>query len=139
MSDGRKFDIYSVHIYAFDAADNSSGMYSTGSFGPEYYIDFISNCPFPNCKNNKKTIRWTHEYCGGRLKLSTEGCIRCLKCQEIKLFTNWDINCGNHHSISELHTQDCVEWLRTFANFAKSPEENRLIAKITMNIMMQLS
>ena len=103
------------------------------------YIDFISNCPFPNCKNNKKTIRWTHEYCGGRLKLSTEGCIRCLKCQEIKLFTNWDINCGNHHSISELHTQDCVEWLRTFANFAKSPEENRLIAKITMNIMMQLS
>ena len=102
------------------------------------YIDFISRCPFPTCRNHKKTIRWTHEYCGGRLKLSTEGFIRCLKCQEVKLFVDWEINCGNKHSIKELDVKQCCKWLNTFATFAKNSDESKLAAKIVMNIMSQL-
>jgi len=34
---------YVVHMYAFDAAENSSGMYSTGSIIPTYTIKYIVN------------------------------------------------------------------------------------------------
>ena len=103
------------------------------------YIDFISNCPFPKCKNNRKTIRWTHQHCGGRLKLSTEGHIRCLKCKDIKPFIDWDINCGYSHLITELPAQDCCAWLNTFTNFAKDGDEVKLVAKIVMSIMKQFT
>lgn len=103
------------------------------------YIDFISRCPFKNCKNNQKTIRWFHDNCGGRLKLSTEGFIKCLKCQEYKSFMEWNINCGYNHAIKDLDAPQVCEWLRTFGNYAKIKEHQNIIAKIVMNVMMQIS
>ncbi|MBQ2967505.1 MAG: InlB B-repeat-containing protein [Clostridia bacterium] len=34
---------YSIHLYAFDDAENSSGMVSTGSIIPQYYIGYDAN------------------------------------------------------------------------------------------------
>ena len=42
-------------------------------------IDFISFCPVQQCEHKHKSNRWTHNSCGGRLKLNNKGMLRCLK------------------------------------------------------------
>lgn len=102
-------------------------------------IDFISNCPFPGCLNAKKIIRWTHSDCGGRLKLSIDGSIRCIKCKEKNSFLNWEISCGNDHIIADLTPQEACQWLGQLALFAPTEEDAKLLAKITMSIMNELA
>ena len=48
-------------------------------------IDFISFCPVQECINRNKKYKWTHNQCGGRLKLNDEGMLRCLKCRKKNL------------------------------------------------------
>ena len=60
-------------------------------------IDFTSPCPVQECIHKDKIYKWTHNQCGGRLKLNNEGMLRCLKCGKKEKLIDFKFNCGDHN------------------------------------------
>ena len=71
-------------------------------------IDFIFPCPVDECINSNKLYKWFHHSCGGTLKLSSKGTVRCCKCRAIRRFMDWPFNCGNHEFIRWYSCQGVV-------------------------------
>ena len=100
-------------------------------------IDFISPCPADQCKNKNKRYRWTHNQCGGRLKLNDEGMLRCLKCGKKEGFSDFRFNCGDH-DYEDCSAQGIAHSLGFMAQISVEELEQAFIARTTIVLIQQL-
>ena len=60
-------------------------------------LDLISPCPVQECVTKDTLYKWTHNKCGGQLKLNIKGMIRCHECGTQVKYVDWPFNCGAHN------------------------------------------
>ena len=99
-------------------------------------IDFISPCPVDKCINKNKMYRWLHFECGGREKLTSEGILRCLKCEKKGPFVDWLFDCGEH-DYEEISAQGIAHALAIMAQIVIAESQQGFIAKTLSKIMEQ--
>ena len=101
-------------------------------------IDFISPCPVQDCVNKNKCYRWTHNKCGGRLKLNDKGILRCLNCRTQGLFVDWPFNCGDHNDKRCL-ARGFAHAFGIIPQLADGDEKKQLFIKeVTIIVMKQI-
>ena len=99
-------------------------------------VDFISPCPVEDCKNEKKPIHWKHSNCGGYVKITDKGEIKCVKCGTSDLFVNWLFQCEKH-SPKESSPQGIAHALSVMAQLSVKPEEQLFIALLISKVAQQ--
>ena len=99
--------------------------------------DLILPCPVQECRNKNKMYRWTHNRCGGRLKLNDKGIVRCIKCGEKGKFVDWPFNCGDH-DYKVCSAEGVAHALVIMDQLSNSADKQAFIASTTVKIMQQL-
>ena len=100
-------------------------------------IDFIYPCPADQCKNKNKIYRWTHNQCGGRLKLNDEGMLRCLKCGKKEEFLDFRFDCGDH-DYEDCSAQGLAHSLGFMDQISVEESEQAFCARTTIVLMEHL-
>ena len=89
-----------------------------------------------NEEYKNKKYRWKYNHCGGRLKLTDEGIIRCLYCGTKGNFIDWSFNCGNHYyKLSSV--RGVAHALGVMAQLATGESEQKFVAKTARIIISQ--
>lgn len=98
----------------------------------DYEVDFICPCPVDGCPNNKRdTYRWTHSKCGGYEKLDSNGCLRCLRCDESGPLIDWSFSCGAH-GYEKASLQGFIYCLSIIGKLQKPPM--KFLLKLTRSV-----
>ena len=100
-------------------------------------IDFISPCPVQECVNKNRMYKWTHNQCGGRLKLNDEGMVRCLKCGTKEEFIDFRLNCGDH-DYEDCSAQGIAHALAIMGLVAKEESRQKFVKRVADAIMKQI-
>ena len=100
-------------------------------------IDFISPCPAQECIYKDKMYKWTHNQCGGRLKLDGEGMLRCLKCRIKEEFVDFRLNCGAH-DYEDYSAQGVAHALAIMGRIAEEESRKKFVTRVSSAIMKQI-
>ena len=99
-------------------------------------IEFIAPCPCQECYGDNSVYHWKHQGCGGKLQLTSEGEIKCVRCRERKKFVDWPFNCVRHQN-TKASTDGMQHCFQVINSVSLSESKQEFIATVTSKVINQ--